>query len=183
MVGKHYTATPVAKKSHKARRIGIVLAAAGLSLGAMTPMANAFFLPGDGGPNNENCGEYGTDLLDLDPAVSGLVHYAVEPLLGEVDGGLYVPEGQGLEGAVHAVDCTVVVPLEGAIDDIADETGLDYVVGGAEWVLEEVGEEVVEDFIIDDVVEEILEDADDIPGFVAFNAFLVYGFAEGIFLP
>jgi hypothetical protein len=130
------TEAQVAKKSRTARRVGVVLATVGLSFAAFAPMAHAhgghdgdgpddhghhsLWLPiGDPtptSPGNENCGEDGMDALHLHPLASGVVHYGVEPIAGGLDNSLGAPDGQGLEGAVHAINCTTVVPLEDTVD-------------------------------------------------------------------
>lgn len=134
-----------ARKSRTARRVSIVLATVGLSMAAMAPMAQAFggdHRGGDGGdgdhghhgfwlpigdpspsePGNENCGEDGLETLELHPVASGVVHYGVEPLVGGIDNAFNAPDNQGLEGAVHAVNCTTVVPLEDGVDEVVGAT-------------------------------------------------------------
>ncbi len=127
-----------AKKSRTGRRVGIVLATVGLSFTAFAPMAHAFGGDHDGhgdhghhglwlpigdpspsAPQNHNCGEDGMETLDLDPLASAVVHYGVEPIVGGIDNSLGAPDNQGLEGAVHAINCTTVVPLEDGLDDMA----------------------------------------------------------------
>lgn len=112
-------------------RIGVVLATVGLALGSGIPMASAHgFGHGhghghDGGEHGggpsvpppaghySSCGEDG--LYPLNPLVSGAVHNGVEPLLGYVEDGITVTGGN-LEEAVHAIDCSTVVPLENALN-------------------------------------------------------------------
>lgn len=113
-------------------RISVLLATIGLALSTGLPAASAHGHHGGGhhdddgailglidfavdlpDPTYSNCGENG--LYPLNPLVSGAVHEGVEPLLGAVEGTAQVT-GTNLEEAVHAIDCSTVVPLENAIN-------------------------------------------------------------------
>lgn len=59
------------------------------------------------------CREDGLDSLGETGVVSGVVHRDVEPAAGRVN--------SGLGSAVHAVNCSVVVPLEDEVDGVLGE--------------------------------------------------------------